>query len=339
MTARRLALALALASCGDVDPAVDGAVGSDLGGPSVDGSTRDGFVPDAGAADLATPADGGSEVDGGWGPCSVAGESGVCIDVAECDGVATPGLCPGPAAIQCCTRGEGECDPDEMPTPNVGLTEAAGAGGCPAGMVSLGSFCIDRYEGALVLVDDSGPIGSWSPFHSPDGVRVAAISAAGAVPQGYISGTQAAAACAEAGKRLCSDTEWLAACRGATERTYPYGDSRVDGRCNDARAVHPAVERFGTSADWIWSELGDACINQIPDSVALTGDHPDCATPEGVFDMMGNLHEWTSDPAGTFRGGFYADTVVNGEGCLYRTTAHSFGHWDYSTGFRCCADR
>jgi hypothetical protein len=53
---------------------------------------------------------------------------------------------------------------------------------------------------------------------------------------------------------------------------------------------------------------------------------------------MGNLHEWTSDPEGTFRGGFYVDTVINGPGCLYRTTAHDRAHWDYSTGFRCCAD-
>ena len=45
-----------------------------------------------------------------------------------------------------------------------------------------------------------------------------------------------------------------------------------------------------------------------------------------------------ADPAGTFRGGFYVDTVRNGDGCLYRTTAHDRGHWDYSTGFRCCAD-
>jgi hypothetical protein len=52
---------------------------------------------------------------------------------------------------------------------------------------------------------------------------------------------------------------------------------------------------------------------------------------------MGNLHEWTADPNGTFRGGFYADTAINGEGCLYATTAHNRSHWDYSTGFRCCA--
>ena len=73
-------------------------------------------------------------------------------------------------------------------------------------------------------------------------------------------------------------------------------------------------------------------------SLDLTGENDGCVTPEGVFDLMGNLHEWTADPAGTFRGGFYVDTVRNGPGCLYRTTAHNTEHWDYSTGFRCCAD-
>ena len=43
-------------------------------------------------------------------------------------------------------------------------------------------------------------------------------------------------------------------------------------------------------------------------------------------------------PEGTFRGGFYVDTMINGPGCLYATTAHNVYHWDYSTGFRCCAD-
>ena len=156
--------------------------------------------------------------------------------------------------------------------------------------------------------------------------------------QGYVTGEQAAAACVEAAKRLCTDTEWLRACQGPSAWTYPYGNARMPGVCNDARAAHPAVERFGTSDAWIWSRLGDACINQLPASLARAGDHASCVTSEGALDMMGNLHEWTSDPAGTFRGGYYVDTVLNGPGCLYRTTAHDVSHWDYSTGFRCCAD-
>ena len=57
-----------------------------------------------------------------------------------------------------------------------------------------------------------------------------------------------------------------------------------------------------------------------------------------MFDLHGNLHEWVDDPDGTFRGGFYADASINGDGCLYVTTRHDFSYHDYSTGFRCCAD-
>ena len=58
----------------------------------------------------------------------------------------------------------------------------------------------------------------------------------------------------------------------------------------------------------------------------------------GAYDMMGNLHEWTADPEGTFRGGFYVDTQINGPGCTYVTTAHPTTWHDYSTGVRCCSD-
>ena len=44
------------------------------------------------------------------------------------------------------------------------------------------------------------------------------------------------------------------------------------------------------------------------------------------LDIVGKLHEWTADPKGHFRGGYYVDTWMNGHGC------------DDSTGFRCCAD-
>jgi formylglycine-generating enzyme required for sulfatase activity len=206
-------------------------------------------------------------------------------------------------------------------------------------MVMVDTFCMDRYEATLAVVESDGSLRSWSPFFPPAAsVRVRALSVQGTVPQGYITGEQAAAACAESGKRLCTDDEWLRACRGVEGRTYPYGDTREDGRCNDARAMHPAIEYFGTTEDWIWTMLGHPCLNQLPDSLHRTGENAGCQTPEGVFDMMGNLHEWTADPAGTFRGGFYVDTRINGEGCLYRTTAHSTSHSDYSTGFRCCSD-
>jgi hypothetical protein len=40
--------------------------------------------------------------------------------------------------------------------------------------------------------------------------------------------------------------------------------------------------------------------------------------------------------SGTFRGGYYLDTHINGQGCEYKTGAHNARYHDYSTGFRCC---
>lgn len=205
-------------------------------------------------------------------------------------------------------------------------------------MVKVSSFCIDQYEASLVEVLSNGTTKPWSPYFNPGTTKVKAVSIKGAVPQGYINGIQAEAACQAAGKRLCTDTEWLRACRGTQQYTYPYGSTRQPGVCNDARSKHPAVEYFQSSAQWVFSKIQHQCLNQLPQSLAKSGSYAGCVTAEKVYDLMGNLHEWTSNSTGIFRGGFYVDTYRNGNGCLYRTTAHTRPHWDYSTGFRCCAD-
>ena len=40
---------------------------------------------------------------------------------------------------------------------------------------------------------------------------------------------------------------------------------------------------------------------------------------------------------GVFKGGYFVDAKINGNGCEYTTTAHSPDYHDYSLGFRCCA--
>ena len=300
--------------------------------------------PDASPADATSATDSAFSMDAAVAPdatvsCSVEGVPGQCLHVDACEGSSTPGYCPGPVEIQCCTSALPVCDPAASPQPNTGLGEVSGLDGCPDGMIGVATFCIDQYEASLIEVHTDGTTSPWSPYKNPGSSRVRAVSLAGAVPQGYISGNQAAAACADAGNRLCTDSEWLRACQGSSIQTYPYGDTLQLGVCNDRRAVHPAVEYFGTSDSWIWSQLGHPCINQLANSIDPTGANVGCITPEGAYDMMGNLHEWTADPNGTFRGGFYVDTSFNGPGCLYATTAHNTEHWDYSTGFRCCADR
>ncbi|MCA9562372.1 MAG: SUMF1/EgtB/PvdO family nonheme iron enzyme [Myxococcales bacterium] len=225
------------------------------------------------------------------------------------------------------------CQEDGVqPNPNLGLTELVLSAECPAGMLFVAAddpYCVDAYEAFIE---------GWSPFQTPESTIGPARSVYGGTPQGYISGNQAEDACEAAGKRLCTNTEWLAACRGEDDYVYPYGQDRVPGACNDARARHPLVELYNTGASWIWSKMDNPCINQQASTLATSGAHDECVSPVGAYDMMGNLHEWTSDSSGVMRGGFYVDTEINGNGCLYRTTAHSRGYSDYSTGFRCCSD-
>ena len=89
---------------------------------------------------------------------------------------------------------------------------------------------------------------------------------------------------------------------------------------------------------WDTEHMNDPGINQQEGTVSETGEFEGCVTPEGVYDLHGNLHEWIADPSGTFKGGFYADAVINGAGCSYTTSAHDTSYHDYSTGFRCCGD-
>lgn len=328
--------ALCWAGCAVAPPETDSTGGGGEGGSGATGGSASGGSAATGGS--ATAGAGGSDGIADGPPCQVTGAAGVCIDIDKCTsgGVAIPGYCPGPFEIKCCVHDEVTCDPSSQVLPNGGLAEAPGSGGCPAGMLRAGSFCVDRFEASLETLDGK----PWSPYFNPGDSEVRARSIEGAVPQGYINAIQAAAACANAGKRLCTDDEWLRACRGPKMSTYPYGDDDgyKPGTCNDARSEHPAIEYFGTADDWIWSELGNACVSQLPASLDRTGENPGCVSADGAYDMMGNLHEWTAAPDGTFRGGYYVDTTLNGPGCLYKTTAHNTAYWDYSTGFRCCAD-
>jgi formylglycine-generating enzyme len=216
---------------------------------------------------------------------------------------------------------------------------------CEANMVAIPAtndspgFCIDRYEASLRHEGHDGVEAAWSPFLTPDEVDVRAVSVQGVVPQAYVSQRQAESACRAVGKRLCSDGQWIRACRGPDDHTYGYGNRRVPGRCNENHRWHPVMQMFRATGEALWGheQLNDPQLNQLPGTVALTGAHSGCANAYGVYDMVGNLHEWTSDHAGTFRGGYYMDTSANGNGCNYVTRAHSTSYHDYSIGFRCCA--
>jgi len=218
-----------------------------------------------------------------------------------------------------------------------------GNGLCPPDMATIDDrYCVDRYEASLLEILPSGEEVPYSPFQPVDGRLVRAVSEPGVYPQAYISEIQAQEACGRSGKRLCKPAEWRNACMGPTHTTYGYGNTDEPRRCND-HGRSPIVAMYGNQdlndpSKWNWERMNHPMLNQISGTLAHTGDHPDCTNDYDVYDMVGNLHEWVADPTGTFQGGYYQDTHLNGDGCTYKTMAHAAWYHDYSTGFRCCAD-
>jgi formylglycine-generating enzyme len=213
---------------------------------------------------------------------------------------------------------------------------------CPPDMASIDDkFCVDKYEASLVEVGPSGEERAWPYFEPVEGRVGRAVSEKGVYPQGYISEKQAIEACGRSGKRLCKSAEWKTACKGPEPKKFGYANERSPGTCNDngkspVGSFFPADVAEGKA--WTWPKMNDPRLNQMEGGLAETGSHESCTNGYGVYDMVGNLHEWVLDSAGTFQGGYYLDVTQNGDGCGYRTDAHEAGYHDYSTGFRCCAD-
>jgi hypothetical protein len=279
-------------------------------------------------------------------------EGGVCAPTLEtCNGADDDGddqidedfpvglPCTNGAAGACRTFGLYVCRDD-----HTGVVCDAPPGAAPADFDTLCNGHDDDCDGLVDedVVDDGVQAGPalWMDRYEasrPDATGVEAGTASyracsnpGVLPWNRVSRSEAAAACAAAGKRLCTQSEWQAACSGPQSRAFPYGNAYVPDACNGA-------------------DFDFDCSAPDDDGLAPTGaargcppaPQSTCASAAGVVDLSGNLQEWTSTPVGpsNFRvlGGSYTDAAP-ALACDFAARALAPDASAPNLGFRCCAD-
>ena len=130
-------------------------------------------------------------------------------------------------------------------------------------------------------------------------------------PRDMVSHEEAVSLCEQAGKHLCTIDEWQAACRGKDKTRYSYGDSYKQNKCNTNTK---AVKRSGRKEQ--------------------------CRSWWGMYDMNGNLWEWTSstskDHPNMFLVAGGAWNTNNGSQCTESKFSFYPQNQYPSVGFRCC---
>jgi formylglycine-generating enzyme required for sulfatase activity len=147
------------------------------------------------------------------------------------------------------------------------------------------------------------------------------------LPLNHQSFVLGAKICKDLGKRLCTESEWNFACEGETMQPYPYGWSRRPVCNQDRTDLYQMVGGKQTLRD----------LRRAPEEL------PECVSPFGVYDMVGNLDEPVRrEDRGAWhpfrnalKGGWW---MAGRNRCRPATTAHDEYYKDIQIGIRCCAD-
>ncbi len=159
----------------------------------------------------------------------------------------------------------------------------------------------------------------------------------GALPPVMMRFTEAQKSCDGLGKRLCSEFEWELACEGPETLPYPYGWKHDAGACVNEKPYRPYSQSKLSSDASDVRDLETKRLYQAEPS----GSRPDCTSPFGVVDLVGNVEEWvtTSRPEWAYpsslKGGYWAKPW---SGCRGTNDSHGPLFRFYEIGFRCCSD-
>lgn len=233
--------------------------------------------------------------------------------------------------------------PAATASPAPGVTQ-----GCPEGMLAVqGSFCPEVEQNCTEIMRDGYE--RCAHFERPTVCRSAHRqplnfcidryewpNRRGERPVVLVDWNQATAHCASLGRRLCTEHEWTFACEGEDMLPYPYGYDRDSAACN----IDNLARRYDRAALRRGGESARAEVERVWMG-APSGARDRCVSPFGVYDLTGNVDEWTVSATGrpfrsTLKGGWWGRVRTR---CRPVTRSH-YEHFEYyQIGFRCCADR
>lgn len=143
-------------------------------------------------------------------------------------------------------------------------------------------------------------------------------------PINCVTSDQARAFCTWMQKRLVRNDEWTAAAAGSTGRLYPWGTEPPAADRLDACGPECAPSgMYGASDGYVRTAPG--------------GSFPLGQTPDGAFDLAGNVAEWVDGTLTSIaRGGSFADVDARAVASTSEQTVAAPGP---SIGFRCALDQ